>query len=449
MNLKSLLSIFSNHNCRKIYAKRLAANDNSKNQVYLGGNFDVLNILPIQNIIADDEGDWKSTRFKSKLNFFWTTSEGNLIKAPDAQLILYPKYPEVRFSGFLKGAKGAPSDLMANRIENRLLFLGVNNEGGIIGYVVGPDSEISREFDSLLNLNETGVFKELLIEGNVIQLNSKEQLLKELKRIHNLGWIDSKRFDRNKNILPCISSNCGGYTLEAELGITPNGDSEPDYLGWEVKQFAVKDFLKFNSAIVTLMTPEPTNGFYVNSGIEAFIKKYGYEDKLGREARLNFGGIHKFGNIQKTTALKLIIEGFDAMSKKITNTEGFIGLIDQKDQIAASWSFASLLKHWNTKHANACYVPSLNRKDEKLYPFSKQQYYYGNNIMLGTSTDFSLFLTQIENGTIYYDPGIKLELAIEGGRKKNIKRRSQFRIKSGNLTTLYKRNEVINISGVN
>jgi hypothetical protein len=56
-----------------------------------------------------------------------------------------------------------------------------------------------------------------------------------------------------------------------------------------------------------------------------------------------------------------------------------------------------------------------------------------------------LFLTQIENGNIYYDPGIKLELAIEGKRKQAIKRRSQFRIKSGNLTNLYKNNEVINL----
>jgi len=248
--------------------------------------------------------------------------------------------------------------------------------------------------------------------------------------------------------LPCVSTNCGGYTLEAELGITPNGYSEPDYLGWEIKQFAVKDFRKYNSSTVTLMTPEPTHGFYVNSGVESFIRKYGYIDKMGREARINFGGIHKFGNTQLSTALKLIIEGFDPSSKKITNTNGYIGLIDANDEIAASWSFVSLLKHWNTKHANACYVPSLNRKDADLFPFSKQQYYYGNNIMLGNATDFTLFLNQVANGNIYYDPGIKLELAIDGERKQNIKRRSQFRIKSGNLTTLYKNNEVLDISNI-
>lgn len=446
MTLKHLLKLFSDKNCSKVYVKRLSPNDNSKNQVYFGGSFDVLNILPIKEISTDDEGDWKRTRFKTKLEFSWIDDEGKLIKAPEAQLILYPKYPEVRFSGFLKGAKGAPSDLMANRIDQRLLFLAVSTLSQIIGYVTSPGSELSNAFESLKDLNDIGVFKEITLKGERIQLDSKQQLIEELKRIHQLGWIDSKRLDKDKNILPCISSNCGGYTLEAELGITPNGYSEPDYLGWEVKQFAVKDFKKYNSSVVTLMTPEPTHGFYVESGIEAFIRKYGYKDKLGREARLNFGGVHKFGSTQATTQLKLIMEGFDSTSKKITDTGGFIGLIDSKQNVAASWSFVSLLKHWNTKHANACYVPSLIRKDEKLYPFSKQQYYYGNNIMLGSNTDFTLFLKQIENGTIYYDPGIKLEIAIDGLRKQNIKRRSQFRIKSGNLINLYKHNEVIDIS---
>lgn len=449
MNLRTLLKILSDKNCRKVYVKKLSPNDNSKNQVYFGGNFDVLNILPIKEITTDDEGDWKRSRFKTKLDFYWINEEGSLINAPEAQLILYPKYPEVRFSGFLKGAKDAPSDLMASRIDQRLLFLGVSDYGHILSYVSLPDSELSNEFNSLPDLITIGVFKEITLEGEVIQLDTKSQLLEEIKRIHRLGWIDSKRLDKYKNILPCVSSNCGGYTLEAELGITPNGYSEPDYLGWEIKQFSVKDFRKYNSSIVTLMTPEPTNGFYVDSGIESFIRKYGYVDKMGRASRLNFGGIHKFGATQQTTSLKLIIKGFDSEIMKITNTTGFIGLIDKQEQIAASWSFVSLLKHWNTKHAKACYIPSLKRKDQLLYPFSTQQYSYGNNIMLGKETDFSFFLKQVSLGNIYYDPGIKLELAIEDQRKQNIKRRSQFRIKSGNLTTLYKHNEVIDISTFN
>jgi hypothetical protein len=47
------------------------------------------------------------------------------------------------------------------------------------------------------------------------------------------------------------------------------------------------------------------------------------------------------------------------------------------------------------------------------------------------------------NGNIYYDPGIKLEnISI----KPLIKKRSQFRIVSKNLSNLYKLNEVVDIT---
>ena len=53
--------------------------------------------------------------------------------------------------------------------------------------------------------------------------------------IHELGWIESKRLNSDGKAISYRAPNGGGYTLEAELGIVPNGVSEPDYLGWEVK----------------------------------------------------------------------------------------------------------------------------------------------------------------------------------------------------------------------
>jgi hypothetical protein len=114
MNLERLKSLYSDNGCLKIYVKRLAPNDNSKNQVYLGGSFDILNILPISEISTDSSGDWERERFKAKLKFSWIAEDGNLYSAPNSQLILYPKYPEVRFSGFLLGCENPPSDLMCN-----------------------------------------------------------------------------------------------------------------------------------------------------------------------------------------------------------------------------------------------------------------------------------------------------------------------------------------------
>ncbi len=436
MNLSKLIELFADKGCHKIYAKTLAANDNSKNQVYLGGSFDILNIFPFTDVIADDSGDWVRSRFKTPLDFYWIDEQGQLNHAPKSQLILYPKYPEVRFSGFLQGCTSPPSELMANRIEGRVLFFGIDNTGKIIGHVVAPDSEIEKEFSKVNWEEEHGVFKVIPVKAEFSQKDSRGKLIHELLRIHQSGWINSKRLDSNHNILPCKSSNCGGYTLEAELGITPNGYSEPDYLGWEVKQFGVNNFDKIESSVITLMTPEPTGGFYKEKGVDYFIRTYGYKDKMGRPDRLNFGGIHKYGIKHPTTKLTLELPGFDIETGKIRNTSGSIALIDEKGNETASWSFTSLLEHWRRKHALASYVPSLMRKTPS------QQYSYGNNIILGTGTRFDLFLQQMSTGNIYYDPGIKMENV---STKPVVKRRSQFRIKSKHLPQLYEKNEILNL----
>ncbi|MGB5820846.1 MAG: MvaI/BcnI family restriction endonuclease [Saonia sp.] len=434
MNLNNLRSLFINNGCKKIYVKNLSPNDNSKNQVYFSGNFEILNILPLSEITTEEAGDWNKERFKAKINFGWLDDEGNIFPAPKAQLILYPKYPEVRFSGFLAGCKKPPSGLMTQRLNGRLLFFSVAQNGSILGYVTGPDSEVANQFHQTEFDSVHGVF-------SVIDLpkakNNRAILLNELKRIHELGWITSKRLDTNGQILPCRAPNCGGYTLEAELGVTPNGYSEPDFMGWEVKQFGVANFNRTKSKAITLMTPEPTEGLYKTEGAEYFVKTYGYEDKRGREDRLNFGGLHKVGERHHLTNLEMRLIGFDVESGKIRNSNGRISLLDKNGNETASWSFSSMLKHWNRKHNQACYVPSLCERAEE------RKYRYGNEIVLGTGTDFQLFLAQMAKGNIYYDPGIKLEKV---SSKPKIKKRSQFRIKSGFLPNLYQQNEIINLT---
>ncbi|ASS50784.1 MAG: hypothetical protein CHH17_19060 [Candidatus Fluviicola riflensis] len=393
----------------------------------------MLNILPILSIQTVEAGDWKKERFKASINFAWIGEEGSIYPAPQSQLILYLKYPEVRFSGFLAGCKASPSALMTQRLSDRLLFFSVSKNGTVLGYVTSPTSEVANEFNQIVSIQEHGVFK-------VIELpevaNNRAKLLGELLRIHELGWIKSKRLDRSGRVLPCESPNCGGYTLEAELGITPNGYSEPDFLGWEVKQFGVSNFERINSAVITLMTPEPTHGIYKSDGAEVFLRRYGYTDRTGREDRINFGGVHKTGIRHSLTNLEMQLIGFDIETGRIRNSNGSISLVDIDGNETASWSFASMLLHWNRKHNQACYVPSLSETTEE------RQYQYGNKIILGSGTDFELFLEQMAKGNIYYDPGIKMENA---STKPKIKKRSQFRIKSEHLRNLYKANEIVDV----
>jgi len=148
MNLSQLKSAFKKQGCQKIYAKTLSPNDNSKNQVYLGGSFDILNIFPLSDIIADSSGDWKRDRFKASVDFSWLQND---------------------------------------------LFLSSTDQGKIIGHVSSHDSDLTKEFNNLRNQEELGVFKIISVSRQIA--NNKKELLKELTRINDLGWIDSKRLD--------------------------------------------------------------------------------------------------------------------------------------------------------------------------------------------------------------------------------------------------------------
>lgn len=439
-SLSKLKEIMAANKVGTLLMKRLAPNDNSKNQVYLGSDFEALNLIPNKGIYVDtnQEGS-KRDRFKADLDLQWIDFSSQLFKAPNAQLILYPKYPEVRISGFLKGSKNAPSDLMQSRKEGRLLFLGITFDGKIIAHLTGPSNPIQKEIEALEPPEIVGVFSKLTIQKDEFE-NSRESLLVSLREIHLLNWIDSVRLNSKGTLVPCTATNCGGYTLEARLGIVPNGWSEPDFLGWEIKQHGVTSFNRPHSGSpITLMTPEPTAGVYQEKGVEYFIRRFGYPDKTGRKDRLNFGGIYRHGSPPPSTGLSLILNGFDKDTRKISNPDGGLSLISQKGEEAATWNFANLMKHWNRKHAQAAYIPSLCRKDPH------KQYLYGNLIRLGKGTDFLKFLSALADGVIYYDPGIKLENA--SSSKPKIKRRSQFRIKSSHLNSLYQSFTTVDLLG--
>jgi len=425
VNLTSLKALFVKVGARRLYAKPLAENDNSKNQVYFGPGFQALNLLPNEGISADSSR--KNPIFKAKMAFGWMTEAGAVAEAPGAQLILYPQYPEVRFSGFLKGCASPPSSLMASRLRGRVLFLAVTDNQKVVGFVVGGDSEIARELMSLGLTAQAGVFVELSLPAIPDKDDSKNLLMAELRRISQAGWIDSKQLDASGRVKPCRAPQCGGFTLEAELGIPKNSVGEPDYLGWEVKQHSVPNFKSFGGAI-TLMTPEPTGGCYKEKGVEAFIRLYGYKDKRNREDRINFGGIHAVGRRQDSTGLTMELIGYDFEKNKILDPNGAIALVDSNGNHAATWAFSGLLSHWSRKHSKAVYVPSMRRVEPRW------QYSYGSRIRMGQGTDSLKLLAALASGSVYYDPGIKLEHA---STKPEIKRRSQFRIASKNIEALY------------
>ena len=434
-SLDDMTTEMSRLEANRIYFKHLSPNDNSKNQIYLGPNLEALSILPIGEIEVSELRSKKPSAsnkiFKASLNFYWASAEGYALKAPNAQVIYYPQYPEVRASGFLKGCPAAPQ-IMAQRLEGRVLFFAVTSDRKIIAHVVDRTSPIVKELAAnpkrVHKLNE--VISELVF-GDFD--NSSTHLLKKLRQISQKGWITARRLTTN-GLQPCQGGNCGGLTLEAELEVTQNGRSEPDYNGWEIKQFNLAKFSSRANKVITVMTPEPTGGLYKEKGAEDFVIKYGYKDS-DDPTRLNFSGIYKCNKVNPKSGLKMILEGFDTSKGRIAKAEGCIRLVDDKKSIiAASWDFAGLLTHWNKKHFSAAYIPSLKQLGN-----NGVEYRYGGEALLGFGTELNLFLSAFSAGTVYYDPGIHLDKA--GTLDQKIKKRSQFRIKRHDVKSLYKNTE--------
>ncbi len=429
---KELSGFFVASGVKRAYFKLLAENDNCKQQIYLGGSFEAINRLPFGAVKVYT--DLKKPNFKASVDLYWIDDNRNIAKAPNAQLILYPKYPEVRLSGFLSGCPIAPSSYMQpvpaserrhnNEKDGRVLIFGITEDRRIFLYLAIQGSPVAESLNEI-SCDENNIFNDYPL---MISDNSRTELIKRLKDIHTHGWYLSRRLDGQGNlIMPYNAQNGGGYTLEALFNLVPNGKAEPDFMGWELKAHS--------SSRLTLMTPEPDAGFYGDHGVKEFVIKYGHE--TGNDV-LYFTGTHKVGEINSKTELGLFLNGFDQIKNKITDLSGGIVLSDKNGFPAAVWSFRRLIEHWGRKHAKTVYV-----NFEKAEIGESVFYSYNSPVYLCEGTDFSLFLTSMKSGHVIYDPGSKV-MNVSG--KSRVKARSQFRIGFKQINALYKKYDEINLN---
>jgi hypothetical protein len=116
------------------------------------------------------------------------------------------------------------------------------------------------------------------------------------------------------------------------------------------------------------------------------------------------------------------------------------GLFDHSENVTASWSYAKLMDHWKRKHSQAVYIPCIKNQNTKS---GEVKYHYGKEIEVGVGTTLENVLGCMHSGTVYYDPGIKLEQASSAAPK--LKRRSQFRVAHQNLDALYNKFEFLDV----
>ena len=431
-----LASCMVQHGATRLYAKELAPNDNTKNQIYLGPSFEVLQLIPFGEIIASTIAPEKVLQASVSLD--WIDETGESAPASRTKFILYPQYPEVRLSGFVMGCRHAPAEWLNNekkgRAEGRVLFLGVSPNGKVLAYLGTPTSPLAGSYQAIkAAFPNAGVLMD--ISGLLQRQKSKDQdgeLISRLRAIHQKGWIEAKRLVKGGKVVACNGTNCGGLTLEAELGVEENGAAEPDFLGWEIKQHKTTNYLRHGTGPITLLTPEPDGGSYVD-GVEEFVEKYG--EHTDRENISYFQGIHYAGTEHPDTKMRIEVIGFDKDSGKITDANGCVVLLSPQEEVAASWSFRKILTHWCRKHNKAAYIPAeVDRESER------PKYRFGKDIKLCRSTDPTMLLKGITSGSVYYDPGIKLDRATG-----KTHRRSQFRVKFSNLSGLYRQSEDIDV----
>jgi len=443
ITLAAMFAMLRDNGVTEVLYKILPCNANSKNQVYLASDFSQLGKIPSGEVTlhvstSQKNGDQEAV-FRSTLDFYWLGQNGSPCPAPKAKLIFYPQYPEVRFSGFLQGSKYAPSSLWDKEKRggepDRILVLGLGNGRKIFGVTLPPESPAAKEIRAGKQHEAYGVLGILPMQETE---NGFSDLMHELCKIHRRCWVPSTRLDPNGKLIPSKGSNGIGNTLESLLKIKSNGFSKPDFRGWEVKARKVSNLDKPGTSKVTLFTPEPNAGLYVEKGVVAFIRCYGYSDTKEREDRRNFGGVYRANAAaHKKTGLRLALDGFDFETSKFTPT-GSVQLLDNKDKVAAAWSFAKLMDHWKTKHAHAAFVPSEVRMEN-----GQRQYHYGRNVLLGEGAEFRLLLKAFHEGKVYYDPGINVKGILTGQPKAH--RRSQFRASSRDLPALYVSSRIVDV----
>jgi hypothetical protein len=242
--LKTLIACFTELGAKRIYCKALAENDNSKQQIYLGGSFEVLKQLVFGEISSHPA--LKQPNYKAPVPLFWINSKGQSEQAAGSQLILYPKYPEIRLSGFLKGCTIAPSSLFQpipkskrkfnNAGDGRFLFLGVS-ESKVFAYAVEAGSQLALETNATLDKQpptQEGILRELISNAR----NRRSLLLGKLIAIHAAGWHPSMRLDRSGNTIAYSASNGGGYTLEDYSASSRMEDRHPILMGGRLKLIA-------------------------------------------------------------------------------------------------------------------------------------------------------------------------------------------------------------------
>lgn len=255
-----------------------------------------------------------------------------------------------------------------------------------------------------------------------MELYSKEDLIKKLKRIRRKGWIPNAR-----------PGNVGGIgnTIEDLLGIEENNLPIPNAAEWELKCQRIG-----TSSLTTLfhMEPSPRAVRFVP---RILLPLYGWaHQSIPNEMsfRQTINGLSRtdrgFKVIVDRKARKVLIS-FDANavaekhSEWLKSVKRRVGLDELNPQ--PYWGFDDLFHKAGTKLLNCFYIRAEVKRE------SGQEYYWYKEIMILQKFNLNKFLMGIKGGAVLVD------FDARSGHNHGTK----FRLRQDRLPDLYKNVKII------
>jgi len=484
-SIKQIADVFRHHGVSLVFLKELAEKqDNDKNQIYLGGT-----VIPAVYTKQNKSRSAKKRHSEEgkpiiygSISFSWIDRDDNLQSAPNTKLIDYFQYPEIRLSGFIKGANWAPEAIRRTKQQKfgkRILLFGIRQDQSVVALLITElEDPIVSNWPSLPKFPESSFLKTIVVrttekripgtlstdskqpdvriqEQNFLSPNlardyvedvscyqkpPKELLIEEFKTIIKSGWHLGSRLKPSGEFVPFYKNQAGGYTLEALLGVPSNAKKVADKLGYEIKSFPLKN------GRISLMTPTADLGAEGELSFFEFMKAYGWQGKTDSYAnKFVFNGLHKIGKICPSTRGTLVINSYDTKKNEVLDVNKFsIEILRDDGKSLAAWSLSKMASSWSEKHSATAYVPYISRYEEQNGEKVKL-IKYGPDVYFGEGTSVMRLIDGIARGIVYYDPGHDISLT---GGAANV--RPQWRINGTTLTdamaVLYRKVERIDLT---
>lgn len=256
-----------------------------------------------------------------------------------------------------------------------------------------------------------------------MQLYTKDELIKKLKELAEMGWVENGRFGNHGGI---------GNTLEDYLEITENNLPIPNAAEWELKAQRAN-----TSSLITLfhMEPSPRAVGFVP---KVLLPSYGWPHQesggLYKDGEMSFRQtIHGLSSsdrgftVQIDRVAKKVLISFDASKVSERHLE-WLGKVEEKVGLGELnpqpyWGFDDLEHKAGTKLLNCFYVQAEVKKE------NGKEFYWYNKVQMLQKFKFEGLLEALEKGVMLVDFDART------GHNHGTK----FRLRQNNLPMLYEK----------